>query len=168
MPQDATIARWNASHPRWAELDRLFAELGHGGDLEGKSTHYHLGLYTLVAFTPAEVVGFLRFWTQEIGVDEDRPGFLVDGSAAVEAKSVAFAVRPEWRRRGIGRRLQEAAIDWARELRCYQLRSRSAYRCTENHALKLSLGFGIQPALQERSDAPDRSVYFLLPLRARP
>ena len=168
MSHDLSIARWDTSHPRWAELTKLFVDLDHGGDIEAKTVDYHLGLYTLVAFTPAEVVGFLRFWTQEIGVDEDRPPFLVAGRPAVEAKSVAFAIRPEWRRRGIGRRLQEAAIEWARELTCYQLRSRSPYRCRENHSLKLSMGFAVQPALQEPPNAPDPSAYFLLPLCARP
>ncbi|MBV9470261.1 MAG: GNAT family N-acetyltransferase [Abitibacteriaceae bacterium] len=155
------IARWDSSHARWAELMQACSDLGHGADLEAKTADYHLGLYTLVAFTPHEVVGLLRFWTQQIGLDEDKPLLLIEGEPTIEAKSVAFAVRPEFRRQGIGRRLQEAAIEWARELGCYQLRSRSYYSCQENHALKLSMGFAIQPAVQKEAHP---SAYFVLPL----
>lgn len=162
------VARWDSSHPRWAELVQACNDLGHGAGLETKTADYHLGLYTLMAFTPHEVVGFLRFWTQQIGVDEDRPPLFIEGEPVIEAKSVAFAVRPAFRCQGIGRRLQEAAIIWARELGCYQLRSRSLYSCRENHALKLSMGFAIQPAVQEAPNEPNPSAYFVLPLQLQP
>lgn len=162
MVNEVAIERWDSGHLRWEELLQAARDLKEGADMESKMADYHLGLHTLVAFSEEQVVGYFRFWTQVIGVDEDKPVFLVDGEPLIEAKSATFAVRPEFRRRGIGRRLQMAAIEWARELGCYQLRSRSPYSSVENHRLKLSLGFGIQPAVQVEADP---SAYFLLPLR---
>ena len=159
---DVDVARWTPGHPRWRELIQACEDLDQGG-LDEKQTDYHLGFYTVVAFTEDQVIGFLRFWTQQIGVDEEKPPLLLDGEPVIEARSVAIGVRPPFRRRGIGRRLQEAAISWARELGCYQLRSRSCYSCVENHALKLSMGFCIQPAVGEKDG--NESAYFVLPLK---
>ncbi len=155
------VARWTPDHPRWSELLQACEDLDQGG-LEQKQNDDHLGFYTVVAYTEDEVIGFLRFWTQQIGVDEEKPPLFANGAQVIEAKSVAFGVRPPFRRRGIVRRLQEAAISWARELGCYQLRSRSSYSCAENHALKLSMGFCIQPFVGEERD---ESAYFVLPLK---
>ncbi len=158
------VARWDSSHPRWPDLLQTSIELGEGADLEAKMEDYHLGLYSVVAFTPASVVGYLRFWTQQIGIDEDKPPCFLNGQSLFEAKAATFAVRPEYRRQGIGRRLQIEAIEWARELGCYQLRSRSPYSSAENHALKLSMGFAIQPAVQAEATP---TAYFMLPLRVQ-
>ena len=159
------IDRWTSDHVRWPELLAVCADLGQG-DLDDKLCDFHLGLYTLCASTPTEVVGFLRFWTQQIGVDEDKPPFFVDGKPAIEAKVVALGVREGWRRRGLGRLLQTSAVEWARELKCYQVRSRSCYDSTANYALKAELGFGIDPARNERPG--ENTAFFLLPLRAAP
>jgi len=157
------IAHWDHSHPRWSELLQLSIDLGEGAGLEARMADYHLGLYSVVAFTPDAVVGYFRFWTQQIGIDEDKPPFFLNGLPVIEAKSATFAVRPEYRRRGIGKRLQIEAIRWADELGCYQLRSRSPYSSAENHGLKLSMGFAIQPAVQAEASP---TAYFVLPLRA--
>lgn len=160
-----TIERWEAAHPRWSELIGLpdVEDL----DLEPKTQEWHLGTYTLVALSDDEIAGVLRFWTQEIGVDEDKPPFLVLGERAVEAKVVTFHVLDEFRRRGIGRTLQLEAVKWARELGCYQIRTRSAYGRTENHGLKASLGFGISPG-RNRPDGPEDTAFFVMPLRIDP
>ncbi len=164
-PVELNVERWDRAHVRWPELMSLqeIDDL----DLESMAGEWHLGLYTLVALQDRSIAGVLRFWTQVIGVDEDKPPFLVDGRPAVEAKVVTFHVLAAYRRQGIGRRLQLAAVRWARELDCYQLRSRSAYGRRENHALKADLGFGISPG-RNRPDGPVDTAYFVLPLRLSP
>lgn len=156
------IERWDTSHERWPELMALkdVEDL----DLESKTGYWHLGTYTLVALNKGAIAGVLRFWTQEIGADEDKPRFLVDGQPAVEAKIVTFHVLDAYRQQGIGRALQLAAVQWARELNCYQVRSRSAYNRRANHSLKTSLGFGINPG-RNTADGPDDTAFFVLPLR---
>ena len=79
----------------------------------------------------------------------------------MSAKVLAFGVLPAWRRRGIGRALQQAAIAAARARGCYQVRSRSSGDAVANHQLKLSLGFGVHPIVAENDD---RAAYYVLPL----
>jgi GNAT superfamily N-acetyltransferase len=136
-------------------------------DLESKTGDWHLGTYTLVALEDDEIAGVLRFWTQEIGVDEDKPAFVVDDQPAVEAKVVTFHVLERFRNQGMGASLDFAAARWARELGCYQLRERSAYDRVENHALKAQLGVGISPG-RNRPDSPKDTAYFVVPLRLAP
>lgn len=162
---NSSIERWTSAHPRWSELMALpGVEDLH---LEEKVQEWHLGFYTLVALEDDDIAGVLRFWTQVIGFDEDRPPLVVEGEPALEAKVVTFGVLDQFRERGIGRRLQLAAIEWARELGCYQVRSRSAYASAANHGLKASLGFGISPR-RDRPDGPDATAFFVLPLRVDP
>lgn len=165
MGQTTIIERWTSDHPRWPELMSLkdIEDL----HLEEMAQEWHLGIYTLVALDGPQIAGLLRLWTQEIGVDEDRPPFVVDGSPAVEAKIVTFHVLDNFRNHGIGRALQLAAVEWARELGCYQVRSRSEYSRGANHHLKASLGFGISPG-RDRPDGPKGSAFFVLPLRLAP
>lgn len=162
---NSLIERWSTAHPRWSELMALpnVEDL----NLEAKTQEWHLGTYTLVALHNSDIAGVLRFWTQVIGVDEDKPPFRVDGEPAIEAKVVTFHVLDEYRRRGIGRDLELAAVTWARELGCYQLRTRSAYERQENHSLKASLGFGISPG-RNRPDGARDTAFFVLPLRLAP
>jgi GNAT superfamily N-acetyltransferase len=164
-PSSTTTERWNNHHPRWPELMSLkdIEDL----HLEEKAEEWHLGIYTLVALEDTQIVGVLRFWTQVIGVDEDKPPSIVDGEPAVEAKIVTFHVLDEFRRRGIGRSLELAAVGWARDLGCYQVRTRSAYNRTGNHGLKASLGFGISPG-RNRPDGAEDTAFFILPLRLAP
>ncbi len=79
----------------------------------------------------------------------------------LEAKILAFGVLPAYRRRGIGRALQEAALSEAVRLGCYQVRSYSGGNNGENHRLKLAMGFGVHAVIR----GEDREgVYFILPL----
>ena len=158
------IERWDHTHPRWTALLAACEAMDQGG-LEEKMCDFHLGLYTCVACTRDEVAGFARFWTQQIGIDEDKPSFAYRGQPAIEAKVVAFGVRAPWQRQGLGRQLQFEIVRWARQLDCYQVRSRSAYTCHGNHALKSSLGFTISPG---RNEAPADTAFFALPLHLPP
>ena len=156
------IERWDQNHSRWFELMSL--EGIEHLDIHTRMADWHLGIYTLVALQEGAIAGVLRFWTQEIGIDEEKPPFLVDGKPAVEAKIVTFHVLEGHRRQGVGRALQRAAVHWARELGCYQIRSRSAYQHQGNHALKAALGFGINPA-RDKPDGPEDTAFFVLPLQ---
>ena len=114
--------------------------------------------HILVAMSDDQPVGVLRFVAQRLGEDEERPPIVFKGETLVEGKVITFGVVPEYRNQGIGRALQERAIEIAREKGCYQLRSRSWYQSRANFHLKISMGSGIQPSLQ------DDSVYFVIVL----
>ena len=81
--------------------------------------------HILVAVLDDQPVGVLRLVTQRLGEDEDRPPIVFRGETLIEGKVITFGVVPEVRRQGIGRALQEKAVELARERGCYQLRSRS-------------------------------------------
>jgi GNAT superfamily N-acetyltransferase len=145
---------------------RLWAALFEAAPYMGKSVLQQLTLeiewalsnHILVAVRHELPVGVLRFITQRLGEDEERPPIVFKGETLVEAKVISFGVMPENRNQGIGRKLQEHAIQLARELKCYQLRSRSRYHSKANFHLEMSLRSGIQPSLQEDS------VYFIIVL----
>jgi GNAT superfamily N-acetyltransferase len=119
---------------------------------------HFISSHILVATVDEQLIGFLRFTIQRLGEDEDRPPIVFKGQELIEAKVIAFGVMSEYRNRGVGRALQEAAIKQARVKGCYQLRSRSHYKPQANYHLKISMGFGIQPSLE------DDSVYFVVAL----
>jgi len=124
----------------------------------GLDVEYFLSSHILVALSNDQPVGYLRFVRQQIGEDEDRPLVTFDGQVLIEAKVIAFAVLQEYRNQGIGRALQLEAIQLAKSMGCYQFRSRSNYSCEANHHLKISMGFGIQPSLE------NDSLYFVMKL----
>ena len=114
--------------------------------------------HILVAISDDQLVGVLRFVVQRLGEDEERPPIVFRGETLIEGKVISFGVVPEYRNQGIGRALQEKAVELAKEKGCYQLRSRSWYKSQANFHLKISMGSGIQPSLQ------DDSVYFVIVL----
>ena len=114
--------------------------------------------HILVALSDDQPVGVLRFVVQRLGEDEERPPIVFKGETLIEGKVISFGVVPKYRNQGIGRALQERAVELAREKGCYQLRSRSWYQSQANFHLKMSMGSGIQPSLQ------DDSVYFVIVL----
>jgi len=101
--------------------------------------------------------GFLYLLIQVIGSDEGRPPIPLGPGGALlrEGYVEAFGVAPGFRRRGIGRRMQEEALSLCREKGCYQIRSRSPVSSTENYALKVNMGYAIHPS--DRNDS-----YFFL------
>lgn len=114
--------------------------------------------HVLGAFEGGRCAGFLRYLIQVIGAEEGRPPVLRDGRALTEGYVEAFGVDPRLRRRGIGAALQEQAIRRCRAAGCYQMRSRSPVTSTENYALKLAVGYVVQPSTE------NDSYYFLLRL----
>jgi GNAT superfamily N-acetyltransferase len=109
----------------------------------------------LGAFIGNRCVGFLRLLIQIIGNDEGRPPITHAGEPLREGYVMAFAVVPQYRRQGIGQRLQEQAITLCHQRGCYQIRSRSPITSRENYALKLKMGYAIHPS------AENDSYYFI-------
>ncbi len=95
---------------------------------------------------------------QVIGAAEGRPPVRRNGVALTEAYVEAFGVIASERRNKVGTALQGRAIDHARSVGCYQMRSRSPVTSTENYALKLAAGYTLSPS--EQND----SYYFTLRL----
>jgi GNAT superfamily N-acetyltransferase len=117
--------------------------------------------YFLAAKQDGGIVGFLMFVVWNIGPnDRDHPPIQMHGKKLREAKIIAFGVKKTYRRQGIGRALQEYTLKRAKALGCYQVRSVSDMDHPENHQLKLSMGFAVEP--MER-DEP--SLAFIMPLR---
>jgi GNAT superfamily N-acetyltransferase len=73
-----------------------------------------------------------------------------------------FAVEENYRRRGYGRALQQAALNLLPTLHCCQMRSWSSFDKPANYALKISLGFAVCPATYEAPNGEKISgVYFV-------
>ncbi len=162
MPPGLVIEAWPPEHPRWDELLDCIRALGQENWVNF-SAEWHRSSHLLAACLDGRVVGFLRFVVQPIGAEEEHQPLEWGGEPLLEAKILAFGVVPAMRRRGIGWGLQEAALEEARRLGCYQVRSHSAGKNSENHRLKLAMGFAVQPVIR----GEDRQgVYFILPLGA--
>lgn len=159
--EQISIERWGADHPRFAAL----REVASAEEQERNLTielDWHLTSHVLVALTADAIVGFLRFVVQPIGPDNDQPPVRVGEKTLNEAKVLAFGVVGPARRRGIGTKLQHAALEWARELSCYQVRSYSDGTRRANHHLKLKLGYAVHPVVRGEDK---RGAYFVMPLR---
>lgn len=156
------IQRWTPAHLRWAQVQTVIAQLGQTEWVESVFP-WHQRNELLVATSGGLLVGFLRLVTQLIGADEELPLTVLDGQPLLEAKIMAFGVIERYRRQGIGWALQQAAVQLARDLGCYQLRSHSSGSSQANHRLKLRMGFAVQRIV--RGD--DRQgAYYMMPLRA--
>lgn len=151
------VEEWDASHPRWPELMNVVESLDQSRWATipyGWSQSSHI----LVARSGSGIAGFLRFVVQGIGAEDGHDPVMLDDRALTEAKVLAFGVSPKHRRQGIGRCLQEALLDRARELGCFQVRSHSSGENSANHRLKLSMGFAVHPVIR----GEDRGgVYFV-------
>lgn len=107
--------------------------------------------FVLGAWLDHACVGFLRLLIQIIGRSEGRPPIMRANQALREGFVEAFGVLPQVRRHGIGQALQEYAIMQATQSECYQVRSRSPVTSVENYALKLKMGYAIQPSNENDS-----------------
>jgi GNAT superfamily N-acetyltransferase len=151
------ISQWDPTRPSWSKLLQIVNDLKQTAWFTFKAD-WHLSSHILVASDADEIMGFLYFVTQEIGIEEDHAVVAFAGQNLVEAKVIAFGVVPNYRRQGIGRELQLAAMALATELGCYQMRSHSGSDSLANHQLKLALGFSVHPILRGDDTA---GVYFL-------
>lgn len=74
-----------------------------------------------------------------------------------------FAVEESHRRRGYGRALQQSALEQTQAMGCCQMRSWSSADKYANYGLKLSMGFGVIPALYPMPGGkPISGVYFVM------
>jgi GNAT superfamily N-acetyltransferase len=147
------IESWSEDDPRWAELVELFDTQEQLRWVLPDEKRLRPSSEVLVAVADERPVGFLVFLVQEIGPPDNCPAF-----GQTEAKVVAFAVRAEYRRRGIGTALQRRALEVARQLDCYQLRSVTDVWRDENRQVKLALGFGVHPTVRRVEDE-ERPAY---------
>jgi GNAT superfamily N-acetyltransferase len=147
------IESWDEDGPRWAELVALFESQDQLRWVLPDEERLRPSSEVLVAVTDERPVGFLVFLVQEIGPPDNCPAL-----GETEAKVVAFAVHPDYRRHGIGTALQRRALEVARQLGCYQLRSVTDVWRHENLHVKLALGFGVHPTVRRVEDE-DRPAY---------
>jgi GNAT superfamily N-acetyltransferase len=159
------VSSWDSSHPRWPELGRVVEDEGQMRWVTGDYIEQFDPHHWLVATDDETdaVVGFLMLIVQPIGPEHDCDPLEQGGETLTQAKIIAFGVCEAYRRRGIGRALQEAAVRRAGELGCYQVRSWSSADHVANHRLKRAMGFA---ALPERRSDGEQGVYYLWPLRA--
>ena len=143
------------------DLLRVADQLGQARYIPVREAHIEASIL-LGAFVAERCVGFLRCVIQVIGSDCGRPPILHAGRVLREGYVEAFGVDPAYRRQGIGQRMQEQAMALCRQRDCYQMRSRSPSTSQENYALKLKMGYAIQPS------AENDSYYFIKTLGDMP
>lgn len=113
-------------------------------------------LVFLAGFLDGQVVGQLTLRRQPIMIpatewaaDRDRILRGPDGEPLYETLVQTFRVVEAHRRHGVGRALQQSALDLTKALGCIQMRSWSSLDKPANYRLKLALGFGFHPEVQE-------------------
>lgn len=155
-----SIEEMTPDHSEWQALVDVITQENQTG--WAFNQHFEqFARYFLAAKQEGKIVGFLMFVVWDIGPnDRDHPPVQVGGKTLREAKIIAFGVKKAYRRQGIGRALQEYTLQRAKELDCYQVRSVSDMDHPENHQLKLSMGFAVEPMERE-----EPSLAFIMPLR---
>ena len=156
------VESWNDNHSRWDDLLTFAAKQGQTKWVTCQF-EWHLASHVLVGLRKDQVIGFLRFTRQQIGLDAWCEPLFLNGKPLIEAKILAFAVDELERGKGYGRKLQDAAILSATTFGCYQLRSHSSGNNTVNHQLKLKMGFAFHPI--ERGE-DKKGGYFIMPLQS--
>lgn len=111
---------WDVAHPGWRAR---FAQFFGGKQWSGRGEVF-------VAMNGAEMVGCVV-----IAMVDDYRAFALN---LINAHVNAVYVKPEYRRKGIARRLMRLAIDWARRRGCVRVRLRSS---DDGAKLYESLGF---------------------------
>ena len=156
-----SIEELTADHPDWQDFVTLVKDVNQDG-WAFNPYFEQFSRYFLAAKQDGAIVGFLMFVVWDIGPhDRDHPPIQIHGKTLKEAKILAFGVKKEYRRQGIGRALQEYTIKQAKLFDCYQVRSVSSENYAENHQLKLSMGFAVEP--MERDE---KCLAFVMPLRS--
>ena len=107
------------------------------------------------------LVGCIRYCIQEIGYEQNTPQIIHNGQVLTEAKINAFAVKASFRNRGIGKKLQKHVIENAKQKGCSQVSSYSTFDKKENYAIKIGLGFCVQPEIQKDGT---KGCFFLMKL----
>ena len=156
-----SIEELTPDHPDWQEFVALVKDLNQE-DWAFNPYFEQFSRYFLAAKQERTIVGFLMFVVWDIGPhDRDHPPLQIQGKTLREAKILAFGVKDGYRRQGIGTALQEYTIQQAKLFDCYQVRSVSGENHPENHYLKLSMGFAVEP--MERDE---KCLAFVMPLKS--
>ncbi len=155
------IEEWTPEHPNWCDLENYAYQHDqvHGViDEHGLTPASHY----LVALVDGDVAALLMFVVQPIGPEMDCPILTDrDGVELTEAKIRAFHVDTPYRNRGIGTALQRSALTMARDLGCFQVRSRSATARDANYAIKIKLGYACHPAIRTLPSGDETGVYWV-------
>ena len=156
-----SIEELTPDHLDWQEFVTLVKNLNQE-DWAFNPYFEQFSRYFLGAKQEETIVGFLMFVVWNIGPhDRDHPPLQIHGKTLREAKILAFGVKKGYRRQGIGTALQEYTIRQAKLFDCYQVRSVSGENHPENHYLKLSMGFAVEP--MERDE---KCLAFVMPLKS--
>ena len=156
-----SIEELTAYHQDWQDFVALVNDLNQEG-WAFNPYFEQFSRYFLAAKQDGIIVGFLMFVVWDIGPhDRDHPPIQIHGKTLKEAKILAFGVKEGYRRQGIGTALQAYAIKQAKLFDCYQVRSVSGENHPENHLLKLSMGFAVEP--MERDE---QCLAFVMPLKS--
>jgi GNAT superfamily N-acetyltransferase len=148
---ELTIEQWSDNHPRRPELIALLEREDQLSWVQPRAD-----AVVLVAHDAQCVHGFLAFFVQEIGPPDHCPAL-----GLTEAKVLAFGVRPESRRQGVGRALQLELLERAAALGCYQARSVTSADREANVRLKLALGFAVAPTVRQLREREQPSFVFV-------
>jgi len=113
------------------------------------------GVFAFGAFDGEKLVGDISVKAQPVEIPKGIPVPVLElpaetfreaaGGDLFEGFVQSFAVEEAHRRRGLGRRLQLAALGECRRRGLYQMRSWSSLDKPANYALKLALGFAVHP-----------------------
>jgi GNAT superfamily N-acetyltransferase len=151
-----TIIRLTPKNPQWPSfVDHLKACNDAQWVLDESGLPLKENLVFFAALADGDAVGSISLIRQEITIPEtdwagDRDRVLRDEheNPFYEILVQTFRVNQVHRRKGYGRALQQAALNFAKESGCMQMRSWSSLDKKANYALKLSLGFGFHPEVQ--------------------
>ena len=113
-------------------------------------------LIFLCAAIGEKIVGNLTMRRQPVVIpasdwagDRDRHLRDTEGGLIDEMFVQTFTVEEAFRRKGIGRALQEEGLRQTKAEDCYQMHSWSSMDKKDNYRLKMEMGFGFHPELQE-------------------
>lgn len=158
-----SIEQVSPGHPLW---ETAYHHLVHCDQWQWVSDGDRLrdGVVVLAAVTEQRVVANLSLLIQPIANLGEATG---SRAMLLEGFVQTFHVDEGWRRRGVGRALQLAAIEASRRLGCYQMRSWSSVDKAANYWLKLGLGFAFCPAAEYHGGRRIEGGYFVCRLDSR-
>lgn len=139
----------NPSHPLWPQAYR---HLQATDCWRWVSKDDCLGdhMIILIAVVAEDVVGHISLKHQQLEMPTMPVSpVLYKNETVWETFVQTFYVIEAWRRKGVGKRLQEEAMVVSREKGCWQMRSWSSCDKGDNYQLKLALGFAFCPAKME-------------------
>lgn len=163
------ISRIDPAHETWADLVAHLRRVDHAQWVLDEKDEPTGTFLFLAAVAEGEVVGDLTLEPRNIVLPATewsggKKTTLLDAARQPvrETYVMTFCVEEPHRRRGIGRALQEAALAWTKEVGCMQMRSWSSLDKPVNYALKLSMGFAMDPAVHDAAGGIQvTGVYFV-------